>query len=260
MTPFSELISSMSGDADRFQLSIPADWMQGRTTYGGLSAAICLAAVERSFPDLPPPRSAMVSFIGPAGGPVTTRVDLLRQGKSVTFIEATLEGEKGIATKVIFAFGAERPSRFDEAFSPMPELPHPDDCEAFIPEGLGPSFASHFDTKLAKGARPFTGSDCTNHFIWVRHKEDVSDHVSLLALADMPPPAVVSRLDVIAPMSSMTWLVNFLADPPVSPDGWWLLQTRAEHAAAGYSSQDMLIWTSDGALAVTGRQSVAVFA
>ena len=63
-----------------------------------------------------------------------------------------------------------------------------------------------------------------------------------------------------APISSMTWMVNMLTDKPQSKDGWWLLQSRAENAAQGYTSQDMLVWTSDGEPVIAGRQSVTIFA
>ncbi|MGD9799873.1 MAG: acyl-CoA thioesterase domain-containing protein, partial [Parvularculaceae bacterium] len=44
------------------------NWLQGRTVYGGMTAALCLEAAQRAVPGLPPLRSAQVSFIGPAEG------------------------------------------------------------------------------------------------------------------------------------------------------------------------------------------------
>ena len=43
----------------------PAKWLQGRTVFGGLSAALSLQTVLlEAWPDLPPFKSAQVSFIG----------------------------------------------------------------------------------------------------------------------------------------------------------------------------------------------------
>jgi acyl-CoA thioesterase len=84
--------------------------------------------------------------------------------------------------------------------------------------------------------------------------------VALLALADMPPPALMAMFTELAPISSMTWMVNVLCDEPRTRDGWWLLQSRAENASQGYSSQDMLVWNRDGELVIAGRQNVAIFA
>lgn len=259
-TSFSELMASVEITSDTLGVHIPEDWMQGRTTYGGLSSALCLETAQRSFPDLPPLRSALVSFIGPAGGAVSGEARILRQGKSVTFVEADISGESGLATRSVFAFGASRESMFDQVWTPEPNLPEPEDCEPFIPPNLGPNFASHFETGLAKGARPGTGSKEHDHFIWVRHRDNAAAGiVALLALADMPPPAVMPMFPTFKPVSSMTWHLNFLTDEPQTRDGWWLLQSRAENAAQGYSSQDMLVWNRDRRLVIAGRQSVAVF-
>ena len=52
---------------------IPDTWMQDRTAYGGLSAAIALEAAIRSQDDLPPLRSAQIAFVGPLAGEVTVK-------------------------------------------------------------------------------------------------------------------------------------------------------------------------------------------
>lgn len=260
-TTFSSLIGDAAFADGELSAHIPDDWMQGRTTYGGLSAALCLEAARRAIGDLPPLRSAMVSFIGPTGGDVTGRARLLRQGKSVTFVEAELHGEKGLATRCEFAFGASRSSVFDNVFVETPAMPGPEHCEDFIPQGMGPPFARHFDTKLARGARPVTGSSEYDHFIWVRHKDrEATGPVALLALADMPPPALLPMFREFAPISSMTWMVNFTHAEATTEDGWWLLETKAENGAEGYSSQDMFVWNRAGDLVIAGRQSVAIFA
>lgn len=260
-TSFTDLMRSGAFSDDVYALVIPEDWMQGRTTYGGLSAAICYETALRRFPDLPPLRSAMVSFIGPAGGAVEGRAAMLREGKSVRFVEADVRGEKGLATRTAFAFGVARSSAFDAIYAPTPDAPAPDDCPVYMGAGVGPHFSRHFDTRLVRGGRPMSGSDEHDHFIWVRHNDDSArDLTALLALADMPPPAVMPMFTEFAPISSMTWMINVLTDAPQTEDGWWLLQSRAENASNGYSSQDMLIWNARGELVVAGRQSVAIFA
>lgn len=257
---YSSLIDSASFADDRLSLTIPDGWMQGRTTYGGLSAALCLETALRSFTDLPPLRSATIAFIGPAGGPVEGRAKLLRRGKSVSFVEADIASDKGIATRGAFAFGGARESALERSFSPMPALPAPEQCEPLMPEGFGPAFVRHFEARLAKGARPISGTDGHDLFIWVRHKEGSDDSLpALLALADIPPPAVLPMFTKPAPISSMTWMVNFLTDRPATRDGWWLLQSRADNVSQGYSSQDMLVWNRDGELVIAGRQSIAIF-
>ncbi|GAB4523992.1 MAG: thioesterase family protein [Amphiplicatus sp.] len=259
-TAYTRLMASLRADGARFAVDVPQDWRQGRTTYGGLAAALCLESAQRAFPDLAPLRSAQIAFIGPADGVLAVETSILRAGRSVTFVNADLSGDKGLAARAIFAFGAARESMFDRAFLPPPPMRPPEACEPYIPEGMGPPFAAHFDTRLAAGGRPGTGSSGSDLFLWVRHRDRAATSPSaLLALADMPPPAVMPMFPRFAPISSMTWGVNFLDADASTEDGWFLLATKAENAADGYSSQDMFVWARDGRPLVASRQSVAIF-
>ncbi len=259
---FTDLMSSVreSGEG-AFAAAVPGDWMQGRTLYGGLSAALCLEAVRRANGAPAPLRSAEIAFVGPAGGAVTMSPEILRKGRSVTFAGADLHGEKGLATRALFCFGEARASAFDRSFLAAPHAPPPEECAAYFEDWSGPDFARHFDSRLAKGARPVTGAEAHDHHAWVRHADGAATGmVAILALADMLPPAMLAMFTEFAPISSITWMINFLQDEPRTEDGWWLLQSRAEHARAGYSSQDMTIWNRAGEAVATGRQSVAIFA
>src|SRR5262245_43266589 len=88
LTSFSHIIAALQQRADHFTIALPSDWLQGRTAYGGLSAALCLEATLRRFPDLPPLRSAQFAFVGPATGALRIAVTMLRRGKSTVFASA----------------------------------------------------------------------------------------------------------------------------------------------------------------------------
>lgn len=257
---FSEVLASFSFDG-ALKGRVSDNWLQGRTLYGGMTAALCLEGALRKFAGLPPLRSAQISFVGPAEGAIEVTASVLRQGKSVTFVNADLSGDKGLAARAVFAFGAARQSMFATHFAPPPELPEPKEAAHFFPPGEeGPGFARNFEVRLAKGGIPLTGSKDHDHFLWVRHRDEKATSISaLLALADMPPPAVFPMFPHFAPISTMTWTMNFLTDHPVTDEEWWLLESRAENAAEGYSSQDMFVWNKKGEPAIAGRQSVAIF-
>lgn len=261
MLPFTNLMSSLAPREAGYGAVIGADWAQGRTTFGGLTAALCLETALRTHPGLPPLRSAQIAFIGPAGGAVAMTSKILRAGRTMTYVEADLSAEKGPATRALFAFGETRASAFDRRFIPDTVPARPGACPDYIPEGMGPSFAQHFEQKLVKGGRPITGSSEHDHFIWIRHRDPAARSIpALLALADMPPPAVMPMFKTPAPISSVTWIVNLLCAAPETEDGWWLVETRAETAAEGYSSQDMIVWNMQGAAVIAARQQVAIFA
>lgn len=261
MTPFTELIAGLAdSDGGDACVVIPDDWMQGRTTYGGLTAALCLEAARRTLTSAPPLRSAQISFVGPVGGAVRLNAEILRAGKSMTFAAADIHGEKGLAARAVFAFGGQRPSMFERVFETPPDAPGPEDSEPFFGQHKGPPFAQHYEVRLARGARPMTSAEEHDHFLWVRHRDrQALDIVALVALADMPPPAVLSMFPEPAPISTATWSMNFLTDAPATEEGWWLLRSRAENASHGYSSQDMQIWNRAGGPVVAGRQLVAIF-
>lgn len=258
---FSKLLDSLTQIGERqSSITISEDWMQGRTTYGGLSAAICLRAVENDYPDLPPLRSAQINFIGPAGGEVSVKTEIMRRGRSVTFVSAEMTGEKGLATHAVFCFGAERESRIDKIFADRPQVPDYKEVKPFFEHAFAPSFAKNFECLLAKGGHPISGSNEHEHFIWVRHKDSAAnDMAALMGIADMPPPAVLPMFTEPAPISSMTWMLNILNVNISTDDGWWLMRSAADHAQNGYSSQDMQVWNSSGDLIISGRQNVAVF-
>ena len=50
-----------------------------------------------------------------------------------------------------------------------------------------------------------------------------------------------------------------LGPVPATEDGWWLLRARTRYARHGSSSQDMAIWSADGAPVAQQMQSVAIF-
>lgn len=261
-TPFTDLIQSLQSTEDGdYAVTIPPGWAQGQSTYGGLTAALGLQAVMQANADLPPLRSAMVNFIGAAAGDLKVKPDMVRQGRSMTVAQADVIAEKGLATRSTFSFGAQRESLFDETHLPAPDLVGPEDAEPYFTSSTRPTFTQYFEARLAHGGWPGSGSEHSNHFIWVRFKEALKPSmVSLLALADMPPPAMVPRFPKPKPISSLTWMVNILkVAPQPCEGGWWLLQSRAEHASQGYSSQDMLVWGADLQPVIAGRQLVAIY-
>ena len=80
----SHLIEPISGKPGPVRLGAAADWMQGRTLYGGASALVAYVAATRAFPDLPPLRAAQIGFVAPVGEEVELAAQVVRQGRSVT--------------------------------------------------------------------------------------------------------------------------------------------------------------------------------
>lgn len=269
MIPFQKIfLNSQLIEAKGQTYFLDESWMQGRAIYGGLSTALCLDGVQKQFEHLPPLRSSSVNFIGPASKEVYVKPKLLRQGKSVAFVQADLMGEAGLITSCVFSFGAARESKLEAVFQKSEEQMDPESAEFFFEEdgslsgskGNRPAFTQHFDVRIVKGSRPFSGAENPSFELWVKHKDtSANDLIALVALADMPPPGVLPMLKHLAPISSMSWMFNMIQSDLSNDSGWWFMGVYAEHAREGYSSQNMQIRNDKGELVMVGRQNVAVF-
>lgn len=260
-TPLSHVLATLTPAGAALEGHVAADWMQGRTLYGGISAALCLVAARRLIPDLPPLRSAQFAFAGPAAGDVRLTAQVLRAGKSASFVSADLTSAAGHGTRALFCFGAPRASVIAQDRFVMPEAPAPDACPPFFRDGLGPAFARHFEARRAFGPLPMTGAAGADIGVWIRPLDADAEPAEALwlAMADVPPPAAMALFQGPAPISTMTWMVDVLTPGYPAGDGWRLVRSTAEHAADGYSAQSMGLWASDGTPLIAGRQSVAVF-
>ncbi len=257
---YSELIAGLKrGTAGRIEATIPDGWMQGRTTYGGLTAALCLESANELVSDMPV-RAAQVAFIGPVGGDVVISPSILRRGKSSAFVNVDLVSEDGVMARCIFTYGAKRPSRLDQPSRGCPEIAAPDECPSFFGERR-PTFANHFNIRLAAGAPPLSGAEHGDMTLWLRHKDQGAlwTPSTLLSLADAPPPAAMSMMTEPAPISSMTWMAEFLTDEITTTEGWFMAHHESQATRHGYSSQSMRLWNRSGDPVMIGRQTVAVF-
>jgi acyl-CoA thioesterase len=261
---FANLRASLRATETGFTAEISDAWRQGRTAYGGVTTGLAIASARRAMPDLPPLRSMLVNFTGPVvENPVFVPV-CLRQGKSVTTVQVTVESAGKVAAQIIFTFGGNRDSSLLVPGVSEPLERSPLDYEPFTPkefEPFVPKFVTNFDTRLVAGSRSVSGADQGYVRVVTRHL-DVESRTgidSFVALADVLPPAALCMAKTIAPVSSVTWMMNMLTDQPKTEDGWWQAEARLTTAANGYSSQQMKIWALDGTPVAEGMQSVALF-
>jgi acyl-CoA thioesterase len=262
LVPFDSIMDSLTLQNGVHTGHVTPDWMQGRTVYGGMSAAICLQAVRNEFPELPPLRSAHISFAGPVSGDVSVTTRMLRQGKSASFVTADLTSEAGFGTHATFTFGADRPSTKRQTRFPMPVVPTPDEVGPHFREGgVQPHFTHHFDMRLAAGARPVSGAEEADICLWGKALGGMTGalDVALLALGDAPPPAALSLYNQFTPLSTMTWAIDMMTTDLASPDGWYLLHLKSDAIGDGYSAQSMGMWTSDGRPILASKQCIALF-
>jgi acyl-CoA thioesterase len=270
LTPFSTLLSTRTLDTGARTVSfvIPADWQQGRTTFGGLIAALAVQAMRdiagSAWDATVSLRALQTSFIGPvASGPVDVAVEVLREGKHVRQVQALVRQAGQTAAHLLGVFGSPRDTVVPPMAPPQPAVARSPDDSIATPyiAGVTPEFTRHFDFRWGEGTMPYSGADSWHSRLHLRLKSEVI-HPELLTvlLADSPPSPVISRFTRPAPASSVSWELELR---PVAAaeqgNAWWRVDTDVIAAAGGYVNQVSKLWTPSGELASIGYQVVAVY-
>ncbi|MEQ9694020.1 thioesterase family protein [Shimia sp. SDUM112013] len=259
----SQILADMPHQDGSFSAEVPAHWTQGRTTYGGFSATLLLAAARKQFPDLPPLRSMMVNFTAPIGTPPQISAEILRQGRNITTVQAIARIEGKVAALATLSFGRAQDSHLSVDLA-APEAKAPEQTEPYFPPQMKRPpvpFLANFDVHLIEGDRPFMGADRGYVRVWARHRDPAmwDSPEGLISIADIPPPAVFTMATKMGPNSSVNWICNVLSETLTTRDGWWMIESALTAGHDGYSSQVMRMWNSDGQLVVDGMQSVVIF-
>jgi acyl-CoA thioesterase len=263
MNPDESLAAVLAGAErrdDGFAVEVPASWHQGRTAYGGFSAALALEAARRVGGDLPPLRSAQIAFVGPLNGEVEAKSRVLRRGKNATWVSADVlgRGEVGLAASFVFMGPVQSRLHLDDSAPPVDLIPL-DEATERPPGRFAPIFlGNHFDLRHALFPRQEKRPEMC---WWVRPKAHAALDAALAVVltADGIPPAVIPLIDPATIISSMTWQINMFTPAPQTRDGWWLLRSVGTYAEAGCSSQQMQLWNADGEPILSAIQSVALF-
>lgn len=258
MTGLAAVIAGLEPIEDGWRGTIPDAWLQGRTAYGGVSTALALHAAKQVEADLPPLRSAQVSFVGPLAGTVMLRACTLRRGRNAAFIQADVESEAGLGLRAVFVFMRDQESKVDHTAGSPPDFARPGPGDRiYTGKADGPGFLTNFEFLDRREG----GGDPAEWLRWVRLKQrdGLDPEVELAAVADCLPPAALRLMRDFAPLSSLTWLLNLLGPVPETQDGWWLLRAQTDHARHGLSSQAMNIWSADGRPVAQQMQSIVIF-
>jgi len=257
----SELIAAMRLGAGFARADVGEDWMQGRSVFGGLQAAIALAAMRTLVPDPVPLRTLQMTFIAPVpAGAVSASARVLRAGKSATQVESRLEAGGETLAHVIGVFGNARESIVRRDVPPAPARTAPGRVLPHV-AGVAPSFMQQFNVELLEGALPFSGKSVsrTVYGLGLRDSGSMTE-AHLLAIADFVPPVALAWMPGPSPGSSVTWMLELLgADFRAQPLEGWHVESELVAARDGYTNQSSVIHAPDGAAIALSRQSMVVF-
>ena len=263
-TPYSELLARVAAGDGEASVDVPDDWLQGRTLFGGLQAAIALAAMRTVAPPVPL-RTLQATFLAPVpGGRVSAKARVLRSGKNTTHVEGRLVDGDNTLALLVGVFGAGRDSavnlRPQQPPAPVPRAGPP--IELLRLPGVVPNFTQHFDARWLAGGLPFTGDTSAEHVIELAmHDSGNATEPHVVAMADFIPPIALSFLKERVAAASLTWMLEFLADDVSAlPLAGWRIDARMAAAGSGYTNQALMLWGPGGVPVALGTQTMVVFA
>jgi acyl-CoA thioesterase len=253
----------LDGGDGRYTTSISPTWQLAVVPQGGIVAALAVRAMARELGDASQSLRTMTAmFAGQvAGGPVEIEVTVLRRGRSVSQLSATVRNPGALAgLTAVAAFGAMRRG-FEFTELTMPDVPGPEGVRGFrdpLPDGIDFEFdrpPMPFWEAVVE-SRPVIGRPPWEEFVdgpaeaafWYRldhppRLDDGSvDVAGTVVLCDTMPSSVGQKLGPdsgqwFAP--SVDYTLHVFA--PASP-GWLLAHHKARHAGDGYASVELALW------------------
>lgn len=246
------------------ETSIPEAWSQGRACFGGLLLAQVARGGEALVSTDRKLRSLNITFVAPTGpGTVRIRYEVIREGRSVSHIQARMTQEDRVVVMSTLAYGTSRPLSLSMESAPMPDAGKPGDgYEMPFNPPATPEFTQHIDYRWVVDHMPFSGSDVAHVRGWVRPTiPSPVDPPLILAMMDAYPPPLWSMATGLFMASSLSshYQVLDLPDSESNPHPWFLYDGPATVVGGGYSDVVGRLWHEDGTLVAVGMQHFADF-
>ena len=254
-------VTAVPGRPGCFTAELAPRWMLVVVPQGGavvaLAARAMAAELDRADQRL---RSVTTVFAGQvASGPVEIEVSVLRRGRSMSQLSATVRNPGAAAgLTAVAVFGATRRG-FEFTDIDYPRVDGPDGLRSFrdpVPDDVDfeltfdplPFWQEVVETRPAVGRAPWEpfSPGPAERIYWYRlddppiDAQGRLDPAGAIVLCDTMPGAVsqkVGQEEWFGPSADFTIHLFEPARP-----GWLLAHNRARHAGDGYASVDMALW------------------
>ena len=256
MTGFADDTALVPAGEDRWRGTVPATWSIGFGTNGGFPAA--LAARAAALATGAPPRSLTLHYLAPpAEAPIDVRTEIVRAGRSTSFVRMRLEQEGTlvvVAQAVCSQWHEGAPSWSDTA---PPQLPPLADCVYVDPTRTGvPPLMSRWDMRVAHSdpdARPLRIAG------YLRTAQPhPADPPMLAAATDAFMPPAIFRAPERVRVPTLELTIHFRGQMPAGEHPWLLCTFVSRTQAGGVVEEDGELWSEDGRLLAQSRQLAMV--
>lgn len=247
------------------KMSVPDNWSQGRTVFGGLSCGLVYNQLRKIVEPDRVLRALTANFVGPlfTDKDFEIVITTLSSGKNVTQVLGQAIQDGKVCLSVQAALGVARSSNIIiDAPNRHPVSPPKEG--AFIPmiPGITPNFLEHISFSINEGQLPFSGAQSSHYDGWMRFKQTPQQltDTHLITLIDAWPPTVLQLMKQPAPASTMSWNIEFIHPHPDFQSTEWLgYEARTRQAGTGYAHVEADIYSESGSLVALSRQVVTVF-
>lgn len=261
---FDDLLTQIMESTSLSNLTFSEDWCQGRTAFGGISAAMLICAMKKYILANRRLLSLSTNFIGPLepNTPFEIQIDVLREGKSASQVLGKIVQNDQVCVIAQGCFAQKRESRIEVPIAKQCQLDKVQE-NRILPyqEGVMPAFFQHVALNPQQGALPFSNATSSHLGGWMKFKKTSNqlDERHVTALTDAWPPTLLQQFSKPAPASSMSWYIEFIDEVNLDADSWLGFEAITHHSAHGYGLEDANIWSQEGKLIAISRQTVAIF-
>lgn len=243
-----------------FSGQVSAGWNIGANPNGGYLLALAVAALRRAVPGHPDPLSVTVHYLRPglSGQPCRIATQVLRAGRALSTVRATLVQDGTARLEVLAAMGDLGQPQAPLLTLPMPRMPPPEQCVPRSPaeQGVDLPILGRLDIRLHPGQARAAEAGQAQVSGWIRFADGrAPDTLGCLLFADAFPPAVFGLLGVVGwvPTAELTVHVRRRPAP-----GWMLGQFNAHDLCDGRVIEDGCLWDASGQLVAQARQLALV--
>ena len=246
-------------DENSFAGQVQPAWNIGANPNGGYLLALAARALQLRAPQQPDALSITAHYLRPglAGQPCRIDTQLMRSGRSLSTLRATLLQDGAARLELLAAMG--RLGDDSPALTlPGPPMPPPEDClpRSAPAQGVDLPILQRLDVRLhPDDARPGAAGRAELRG-WVRFGDGrAPDALACLLFADAFPPAVFGLLGLVGWVPTIELTVQLRRRPA---PGWMLGRFWSHDLADGRVIEDGALWDSAGRLVLQSRQLALV--